>query len=179
MTIDPNESICTTKWQVLEKLTHRIIQLENCDDLERLLKVAICPKCHDLTDAPTLPPTSPLPPPPPPANLLLSTQKITHRSNKKFKTYNWIKIPEHKILNKTNVWTKSSEKLLEDMDFQNIEELFSLPTNNKIKRDSVNKADRTDNSSTFIKREKQRKKLNLLDSQFSLKINIFLSQFKG
>lgn len=193
LTIDPCESTCSAKWQVLEKLAHRVIQLENGEDIERLLKVSMCRKCHDFTDNTNNSETSttPSPPPPPiwgklsppplPTNSMNAVKKTTPKSNTKLKTYNWIKIPQNKILNKTNVWTikKNNEKSLDVIDTKNIEELFSLPTNSKTKRDSFNKNDRTDGSSAIGKKEKQRKKLHLLDSQFSLKINIFLSQFKG
>lgn len=137
--------------------------------------------------APPPPPVPGLPPPPPPfvgggppvppsnrANFLLPQQN-TPKASRKLKTFNWTKIPQHKIMNKLNIWTIMANdrqyKCVEVIDFKGIEGLFSLQTANKISKDVV------DGSGSSGKKEQ--KHIHLLDAQRSLKINIFLSQFKG
>lgn len=143
-----------------------------------------------LPAAPGLPPPPPPPlqgkgPPLPPPNTLsppntsLLPQQNAPRATRKLKTFNWAKIPQHKIMNKLNIWTIMANdrqyKCVELIDFKGIEGLFALQTTNKINKD----IDVVDGVVPENKKEREPKHIHLLDAQRSLKVNIFLSQFKG
>ncbi|XP_065361814.1 FH2 domain-containing protein 1-like [Calliphora vicina] len=138
---------------------------------------------------PGLPPPPPppgpgLPPPPPGAPGLPPSHgtNLLPKASSKLKIFNWTKIPQHKIVNKTNIWTIMANdrqyKCVEMIDFKGIEGLFCLQTQNKINK-GADVLDGSSSSSLCKKPEKEPKKILLLDAQSSLKVNIFLSQFKG
>ncbi|KAI8508750.1 hypothetical protein Bbelb_138490 [Branchiostoma belcheri] len=79
----------------------------------------------------------------------------------KLKHVNWVKIPQHAMSGKNNVWTKIREwEERIEPDFSRAEELFrqtELPTR---------------------ERKKKQEEVNLLEGKRSLNINIYLRQFK-
>lgn len=81
-------------------------------------------------------------------------------------------------MNKPNIWTLMVKdchyKCIDVINFKDIEELFCVQTTSKISKDVV------DGVKSVGKKETGTKyKIQLLDAQRSLTINIFLSQFKG
>ncbi|XP_039299975.1 formin-2-like [Nilaparvata lugens] len=134
-----------------------------------------------------IPPPPPLPmgaippPPPPPmmgastfpsmkpgvGNAVLSKSKtLPQQSTIKMKTLNWTKVPKQRIAK--SLWSDMGVQLPTlKVDFTKMEELFC-------QKQPTKSADASKNQLT----EKKVQKVNLLDSQRSFLVNIFLKQFK-
>ncbi|XP_078601620.1 uncharacterized protein LOC144876335 isoform X2 [Branchiostoma floridae x Branchiostoma japonicum] len=116
-------------------------------------------------------PSSPPVPPPPPGRVSIPVAFIERKEETvhpnvpkpagKLKHVNWVKIPQHAMSGKNNVWTKIREwEERIEPDFSRAEELFrqtELPTR---------------------ERKKKQEEVNLLEGKRSLNINIYLRQFK-
>lgn len=106
-------------------------------------------------------------PPPPP--LLGGPAKVKQnipKPSKKLKIFNWTKIPPLMANKPNTIWSKMATlKHQYKCNYPMIEELFYSQI---ISKDEVDNTSRVDKN----------KPIHLLNSQFSLQINIFLSQFK-
>ncbi|BFZ14740.1 hypothetical protein BsWGS_17779 [Bradybaena similaris] len=124
--------------------------------------------------------SGPPPPPPPPGkfsheNALPSLPQINvPRPKSKMKTLQWQKIPVNTVIGKPNIWTIIShlEKTYE-MDYEKMDELFSLNHDSGIKRASQNVDGANDH-----KKKRENMEVNILDGKRSLNVNIFLKQFR-
>ncbi|XP_039300187.1 inverted formin-2-like [Nilaparvata lugens] len=134
-----------------------------------------------------IPPPPPLPmgaipPPPPPPMMGASTfpsmkpgvgnavlrksKTLPQQSTIKMKTLNWTKVPKQRIAK--SLWSDMEVQLpILKVDFIKMEELFC-------QKQPTKSADASKNQLT----EKKVQKVNLLDSQRSFLVNIFLKQFK-
>ncbi|XP_067948049.1 inverted formin-2-like isoform X2 [Watersipora subatra] len=122
--------------------------------------------------APPLPPGAPPPPgmpaPLPPQKL---PQQIIPVPKSKTRKLQWAKIPTNKVVGKRTIWSTFSQTNNQQLvDFTNIEELFLV-------EDPTKAAKQTDGTQT-IKRKKESVEVDLLDNRTSLKVNIFLRQFR-
>ncbi|KAI8123546.1 FH2 domain-containing protein 1 [Lucilia cuprina] len=123
---------------------------------------------------PGLPPPPPIPgvpPPPQQMSCALVPQQNIPKSSTKLRMINWSKIPAHKFQNKSNIYTtiKMNDRQCKNaINFKSIEELFSLQTKKKPNKE----VDQVDGCDAVKKIEKGPKKLQLLDGQFSMNINI-------
>ncbi|CAH1267428.1 INF2 [Branchiostoma lanceolatum] len=122
-------------------------------------------------------PSSPPVPPPPPGRVSIPVAFIDRKEETvhpnvpkpagKLKHVNWVKIPQHAMSGKNNVWTKIREwEERIEPDFSRAEELFrqtELPTRERKKKQEETK---------------QLLQVNLLEGKRSLNINIYLRQFK-
>ncbi|KAK3599935.1 hypothetical protein CHS0354_012578 [Potamilus streckersoni] len=154
-----------------------------------------------LGGAPPPPPAPGGPPPPPPFGSLPSLQQIrlpqqtTPKPKTKMRTLQWQKIPVNKVVGKSNVWTmggKIFNGYVSKMDYETIEELFSVNQGNSVDSKLHNgsasltekkKKDPTELTcfwdSGYCDQDSTDKVVNLLDGKKSLNVNIFLKQFKG
>ncbi|XP_039301499.1 inverted formin-2-like, partial [Nilaparvata lugens] len=99
--------------------------------------------------------------------VLRKSKTLPQQSTIKMKTLNWTKVPKQKIAK--SLWSDSEVKLpILKVDFSKMEELFC-------QKQPTKSADATKNQLA----EKKVQKVNLLDSQRSFLVNIFLNQFKG
>ncbi|XP_039287212.1 inverted formin-2-like [Nilaparvata lugens] len=127
-------------------------------------------------------PMGAIPPPPPPPMMGASTfpsmkpgvgnavlrksKTLPQQSTIKMKTLNWTKVPKQKIAK--SLWSDSEVQLpILKVDFSEMEELFC-------QQQPTKSADASKNQLA----EKKVQKVNLLDSQRSFLVNIFLKQFK-
>ncbi|KAL3880416.1 hypothetical protein ACJMK2_032656 [Sinanodonta woodiana] len=135
-----------------------------------------------LMGVPPPPPAPGGPPPPPPFGSSPSSQQrlpqqTTPKPKTKMRTLQWQKIPVNKVVGKSNVWTmggKIFNGYVTKMDYEKIEELFSVNQGNSVDGKSQNGS-----ASLIEKKKKDPTEINLLDGKKSLNVNIFLKQFKG
>ncbi|XP_039287430.1 inverted formin-2-like [Nilaparvata lugens] len=139
------------------------------------------PKVGAIPPPPPLPMGAIPPPPPPPmmgastfpsmksgvGNAVLRKSKtLPQQSTIKMKTLNWTKVPKQKIAK--SLWSDSEVQLpILKVDFTKMEEMFC-------QKQPTKSADASKNQLA----EKKVQKVNLLDSQRSFLVNIFLKQFK-
>ncbi|CAG5127924.1 unnamed protein product, partial [Candidula unifasciata] len=135
-----------------------------------------------MSGAPQPPPPPPVPgiawgppPPPPPPNVPLPTMTVPDlpqfhvpRPRSRMKTLQWQKIPVNNVVGKSNIWTIIGhlDKKYE-MDYERMDELFSLTNENSPKRSKIIHIPVTTCP-----------QVNLLDGKRSLNVSIFLKQFK-
>ncbi|GAV07836.1 hypothetical protein RvY_17624-2 [Ramazzottius varieornatus] len=107
------------------------------------------------------------------SNELMSLpQQNVPKPKTRLKTFNWNKIPVHKVVGKDNLWTKTAVSVNSNMDYGVMEELFAAPQGDSEKtRDSV--------SSDIERKRKDSNEINLFDPKRSLNVNIFLKQFRS
>ncbi|OWF45788.1 FH2 domain-containing protein 1 [Mizuhopecten yessoensis] len=145
--------------------------------------------------APPAPPPMPgmpsvpgAPPPPPSFNMkgpnarngvvIKLPQQNVPKPKTKMRSLQWQKIPTNKVLSgKPNIWSTAGRRFngyVSNMDFEAIEELFSVPSPQAPAISTSNNG----SSGTLERKKKESTEINLLDGKRSLNVNIFLRQFR-
>ncbi|XP_055915666.1 formin-J [Eupeodes corollae] len=156
------------------------------------------PKMPPLGGAVPVPPTPPPPPgripipgapaPPPPDPNILSNnstngqsksvmlpQQKTPAPKTKMKTLNWNIIPLTKLLGKINIWT-APVRNNKELDWSTLEENFCQQLTSAQGSPNLGRDSGTDTLDR--KSKKENTEITLLDGRRSLKVNIFLRQFR-
>ncbi|XP_069129886.1 uncharacterized protein [Argopecten irradians] len=138
---------------------------------------------------PPPPPGMPGAPPPPPSfNLkgpnarngviIKLPQQNVPKPKTKMRSLQWQKIPTNKVLSgKPNIWSTAGRRFngyVSNMDFEAIEELFSVPS----PQTTAVTTNQNGTPGTLERKKKESTEVNLLDGKRSLNVNIFLRQFR-
>ncbi|XP_033742785.1 mucin-5AC-like isoform X2 [Pecten maximus] len=137
---------------------------------------------------PGMPSVPGAPPPPPSFNMkgpnarngvtIKLPQQNVPKPKTKMRSLQWQKIPTNKVLSgKPNIWSTAGRRFngyVSNMDFEAIEELFSVPT----PQAPTVATNQNGTSSTLERKKKESTEINLLDGKRSLNVNIFLRQFR-
>ncbi|XP_060063512.1 uncharacterized protein LOC132543969 [Ylistrum balloti] len=137
---------------------------------------------------PGMPAVPGAPPPPPSFNMkgpnarngvtIKLPQQNVPKPKTKMRSLQWQKIPTNKVLSgKPNIWSTAGRRFngyVSNMDFEAIEELFSVPT----PQTPVPSTNQNGSSGTLERKKKESTEINLLDGKRSLNVNIFLRQFR-
>ncbi|XP_059179273.1 formin-J-like [Physella acuta] len=131
--------------------------------------------------APPPPPPPPMgggppPPPPPPFGQATGQDPLPNipKPRAKMRTLNWQKIPITNVIGKPNLWTQVG-KLSKDynMDYQKMDELFSVNPESSPKRLGQSSDGQPDN-----KKKRESSEINIIDGKRSMNVNIVLKQFR-